>query len=141
MYGNFKENDIPRTRYELRIKTGSQDGSASSTNPDAYVKINGVDQNGIKTQSKRINLVFAEDQDRFDKDGVNSFKFENVDVGVIESIELGVRNQEEKWFVEFVELYLPLKPKTLVFQVNNWYCKTEGDGLLTRSFDANGKLN
>ena len=62
-----------------------------------------------------------------------------MDVGEISSIELGVRNQEEKWFVKYLEVHLPLKAKTHVFEINNWFCRTEGDGLLVRKFDISGK--
>jgi len=126
--------DGPMTKYEIRIKTGTEDGAASSSEPDAYIKFNGSERT-----SKRINLILPEDQDRFEKDGINSFTFENSDCGNIESIELGVRNQEEKWFVKYLEVSLPMKAKTYVFQINNWYCRTEGDGLLTRTFDTAGK--
>ena len=125
--------DGPTTKYEVRIKTGTETGASSTSEPDAYIKFNGSDKS-----SKRINLNLPEDQDRFEKDGINSFTFENVDCGNIESIELGVRNQEESWYVNYLEVNLPLKAKTYVFQINNWYCKTEGDGLLTRTFDTIG---
>ena len=62
-----------------------------------------------------------------------------MDVGEISSVELGVRNQEEKWFVKYLEVHLPLKAKTHVFEINNWFCRTEGDGLLVRKFDISGK--
>ena len=44
---------------------------------------------------------------------LNSFSFDNMDVGEISSVELGVRNQEEKWFVKFgcpMKFYIKLTP-------------------------------
>ena len=106
------------------------------------MKLSTVDNqsNGIKIilKSKFLNFFFK-DQDRFEKDGLNSFSFDNMDVGEISSVELGVRNQEEKWFVKYLEVHLPLKAKTHVFEINNWFCRTEGDGLLVRKFDISGK--
>ena len=63
-----------------------------------------------------------------------------MDVGELTKVELGVRNLDESWFVELLEVHLPLKAKTYFFKVNNWYCKTEGDGLLNRVFNAEDAL-
>ena len=90
--------------------------------------------------TKRINLPIPTGQDKFVKDSVDSWTFENMDVGELTKVELGVRNLDESWFVELLEVHLPLKAKTYFFKVNNWYCKTEGDGLLNRVFNAEDAL-
>ena len=50
-----------------------------------------------------------ENEDRFEKDGINEFTFENLDVGEINSVEIGSRNQEEEWLVKSIDITMPLK--------------------------------
>ena len=50
-----------------------------------------------------------ENEDRFEKDGINEFTFENLDVGEITSVEIGSRNQEEEWLVKSIDITMPLK--------------------------------
>jgi len=45
-----------------------------------------------------------ENEDRFEKDGINEFTFENLDVGEITCVEIGSRNQEE----ESIDITMPL---------------------------------
>ena len=52
-----------------------------------------------------------ENEDRFEKDGINEFTFENLDVGEITSVEIGSRNQEEEWLVKSIDITMPLKGK------------------------------
>ena len=123
-------DDGPRTKYELRIKTGSESGAASSSEPDAYVKINGKE-----LSTKRINLVLPDNEDRFEKDGINEFIFDNLDVGEIQSVEIGSRNQEEEWLIEKIDITLPLKGQHFVFNVNNWIGRSKDDGMLNVVLD------
>ena len=50
-----------------------------------------------------------DNEDRFEKDGINEFIFENLDVGEITSVEIGSRNQEEEWLVKSIDITMPLK--------------------------------
>lgn len=56
-----------------------------------------------------------ENEDRFEKDGINEFTFENLDVGEITSVEIGSRNQEEEWLVKSIDITMPLKGSLLLF--------------------------
>ena len=80
-------------------------------------------------------------EDRFEKGGINEFTFENMDLDDITSIEIGSRNQEEEWLIESVDITLPLKGKHFFFKVNNWIGRYKNDGLLNRVLDISDSVS
>ncbi|CAF4048737.1 unnamed protein product, partial [Rotaria sordida] len=115
---------LDKTTYNIRIKTG--DIFQAGTDADVYLKIFGESGDTDKIQLRTANNT----SNKFERGRTDHFTFEFDDLGKIEHIIIGhnAKNFEARWFLDWIEIDIPMRGELYRFVCNRWLDKNEGDG-------------
>ncbi|CAM2710921.1 unnamed protein product [Rotaria socialis] len=115
---------LDKTTYNVRIKTG--DILQAGTDADVYLKIF-----GDKGDTDKIHLRNSDNtSNKFERARVDHFTYEFDDLGKIQHIIIGHngKNIGSGWFLDWVEIDIPMRGEMYRFVCNRWLDKSEGDG-------------
>uniref|UniRef100_A0A8C2ZJA1 Lipoxygenase homology PLAT domains 1 n=1 Tax=Cyclopterus lumpus TaxID=8103 RepID=A0A8C2ZJA1_CYCLU len=111
--------------YHIAVKTGSIPGSSSDSN--VFVKLYG-DKGDTSTM---MLLVSANNLGNyFETARVDIFTVETIDIGQINRLMIGHTNEGMRagWFLDSVQLMVPVHGKQYMFPSHRWLSRDEADG-------------
>uniref|UniRef100_A0A4W6CJK4 Lipoxygenase homology PLAT domains 1 n=1 Tax=Lates calcarifer TaxID=8187 RepID=A0A4W6CJK4_LATCA len=111
--------------YQIAVKTGNIPGASSDSN--VFVKLYGEKGD----TSKMMLLVAANDLGNYFETGrVDIFTVETFDIGQINRLMIGHTNEGMRagWFLDSVQIMVPVHGKQYMFPSHRWLCKDEADG-------------
>ncbi|KAM4634346.1 lipoxygenase homology domain-containing protein 1 [Polymixia lowei] len=111
--------------YHIAVKTGSINGASSDSK--VFVKLYGE-----KADTCRILLVVSDNDLRnyFETGRTDIFTVDTFDVGQINRLLIGHTNEGLRagWFLDSVQISVPVHGKEYTFPSHRWLCKDEADG-------------
>ncbi|CAF3703956.1 unnamed protein product, partial [Rotaria sordida] len=115
---------LDKTTYNVRIKTG--DIFRAGTDADVHLKIFGENGDTDKIQLRTANNT----SNKFEQGRIDHFTFEFDDLGKIQHIIIGHngKNIGAGWFLDWIEIDIPMRGELYRFVCNRWLDKSEGDG-------------
>ncbi|CAF0916712.1 unnamed protein product [Rotaria sordida] len=115
---------LDKITYNIKIKTG--DIFQAGTDADVHLKIFGEKGNTDRIQLRTTNNT----RDQFERGQIDNFTFEIYDLGKIEHILIGHngKNSGAGWFLDWIEINVPIRHELYRFTCNRWLDKKEGDG-------------
>ncbi|CAF2355156.1 unnamed protein product [Rotaria sp. Silwood2] len=115
---------LDKTTYNVRIKTG--DIFQGGTDADVYLKIFGENGDTDIIQLRTANNT----SNKFEKGRTDHFTLEFDELGKIQHIIIGHngKNLGAGWFLDWIEIDIPMRGELYRFVCNRWLDKSEGDG-------------
>ncbi|XP_071760769.2 lipoxygenase homology domain-containing protein 1 [Centroberyx gerrardi] len=111
--------------YHVAVKTGSINGASSDSK--VFVKLYGE-----KGDTNKALLVVSDNDLRnyFETGRTDIFTFETFDIGQINRLLIGHTNEGLRagWFLDSVQISVPVHGKQYMFPSHRWLCKDEADG-------------
>uniref|UniRef100_A0A3B5AGE5 Lipoxygenase homology domains 1 n=1 Tax=Stegastes partitus TaxID=144197 RepID=A0A3B5AGE5_9TELE len=111
--------------YHIAIKTGSVNGASSDSR--VFVKLYGE-----KCDTDKVILAVSDNDLRnyFETGRTDIFIFETFDVGKINRLLIGHTNEGLRagWFLDSVQISVPVHGMQYMFPSDRWLCKDEADG-------------
>ncbi|KAK7896482.1 hypothetical protein WMY93_021807 [Mugilogobius chulae] len=111
--------------YHIAIKTGSVNGASSDSR--VFVKLYGE-----KGDSDKVTLAVSDNDLRnyFETAQTDIFTLETYDIGQINRLLIGHTNEGLRagWFLDSVQISVPVHGKEYMFPSHRWLCKDEADG-------------
>ncbi|KAM3842453.1 LOW QUALITY PROTEIN: lipoxygenase homology domain-containing protein 1 [Diretmus argenteus] len=111
--------------YHIAVKTGSINGASSDSK--VFVKLYGE-----KGDSDKILLVVSDNDLRnyFETGATDIFTIKTFDIGQINRLLIGHTNEGLRagWFLDSVQISVPVHGKQYMFPSHRWLCKDEADG-------------
>nr|XP_057926865.1 lipoxygenase homology domain-containing protein 1 isoform X2 [Doryrhamphus excisus] len=111
--------------YHIAVKTGNIPGGSSDST--VFVKLY-----GDKGDTSKMMLVVSDNNLRnyFETGRIDIFTVETADIGQINRMMIGHTNEGMRagWFLDSVQILVPLKGKHYMFPCHRWLCKGEADG-------------
>ncbi|XP_027888486.1 lipoxygenase homology domain-containing protein 1 [Xiphophorus couchianus] len=111
--------------YQIVVKTGDIPGGSSDSN--VFVKLY-----GDKGDTDRMMLVVSTNNlgNYFEMGRVDIFTVETFDIGQINRLMIGHTNKGMRagWFLDSVQIVVPVHGKNYMFPSHRWLCKDEADG-------------
>ncbi|XP_033845859.1 lipoxygenase homology domain-containing protein 1-like [Periophthalmus magnuspinnatus] len=111
--------------YHIAIKTGSVNGASSDSR--VFVKMYGE-----KGDSDKVTLAVSDNDLRnyFETGRTDIFTLETSDIGKINRLLIGHTNEGLRagWFLDSVQISVPVHGKEYMFPSHRWLCKDEADG-------------
>ncbi|XP_061881566.1 lipoxygenase homology domain-containing protein 1-like isoform X1 [Entelurus aequoreus] len=111
--------------YHIAVKTGKIPGGSSDSM--VFVKLY-----GDKGDTSKMMLVVSDNNLRnyFETGRIDIFTVETSDVGQINRLMIGHTNEGLRagWFLDSVQILVPLNGKHYMFPCHRWLCKVEADG-------------
>ncbi|XP_068508966.1 lipoxygenase homology domain-containing protein 1 [Syngnathus scovelli] len=111
--------------YHIAIKTGSVNGASSDSR--VFVKLYGE-----RGDTAKITLAVSDNDLRnyFETGRTDIFTIETFDIGKINRLLIGHTNEGLRagWFLDSVQISVPVHGKEYMFPSHRWLCKDEADG-------------
>ncbi|KAM4746369.1 lipoxygenase homology domain-containing protein 1 [Anableps anableps] len=111
--------------YQIAVKTGDIPGGSSDSN--VFVKLYGE-----KGDTNKMMLVVSTNNlgNYFETGRVDIFTVETFDIGQINRLMIGHTNKGMRagWFLDSVQIMVPVHGKNYMFPSHRWLCKDEADG-------------
>uniref|UniRef100_I3JKU2 Lipoxygenase homology PLAT domains 1 n=1 Tax=Oreochromis niloticus TaxID=8128 RepID=I3JKU2_ORENI len=111
--------------YQIAIKTGSVNGASSDSK--VFVKLYGE-----KGDTSKVILAVSDNDLRnyFETGRTDIFTLETSDIGKINRLLIGHTNEGLRagWFLDSVQISVPVHGKQYMFPSHRWLCKDEADG-------------
>ncbi|XP_072243054.1 lipoxygenase homology domain-containing protein 1 [Leuresthes tenuis] len=111
--------------YYIAVKTGDIPGGSSDSN--VLVKLYGE-----KGDTSKMMLVVSANNlgNYFETGRVDIFTVETFDIGQINRLLIGHTNEGMRagWFLDSVQIMVPVQGKNYMFPSHRWLCKDEADG-------------
>ncbi|XP_057675207.1 lipoxygenase homology domain-containing protein 1-like isoform X3 [Corythoichthys intestinalis] len=111
--------------YHIAIKTGSVNGASSDSR--VFVKLYGE-----RGDTGKITLAVSDNDLRnyFETGRTDIFTVETFDIGKINRLLIGHTNEGLRagWFLDSVQISVPVQGKEYMFPSHRWLCKDEADG-------------
>ncbi|XP_061589573.1 lipoxygenase homology domain-containing protein 1 [Cololabis saira] len=111
--------------YHIAIKTGNVSGASSDSK--VFVKLYGE-----KCDTEKVILAVSDNNLRnyFETGRTDIFILETLDVGQINRLLIGHTNEGLRagWFLDSVQISVPVHGKQYMFPSHRWLCKDEADG-------------
>ncbi|KAJ8261234.1 hypothetical protein COCON_G00169570 [Conger conger] len=111
--------------YHISVKTGSINGASSDSK--VFVKLYGE-----KGDTSKMMLVVSDNDLRnyFETGRVDVFTIETFDIGRINRLLIGHNNEGLRagWFLDSVQITVPVHGLQYMFPSHRWLCKDEADG-------------
>ncbi|XP_036382736.1 lipoxygenase homology domain-containing protein 1-like [Megalops cyprinoides] len=111
--------------YHISVKTG--DVSGASSDSKVFVKLYGE-----KGDTSKMMLMVSDNNLRnyFETGRVDIFTIETSDIGQINRLLIGHTNEGLRagWFLDSVQIMVPVHGKHYMFPSHRWLCKDEADG-------------
>uniref|UniRef100_A0AAY4CCW5 PLAT domain-containing protein n=1 Tax=Denticeps clupeoides TaxID=299321 RepID=A0AAY4CCW5_9TELE len=111
--------------YQIAVKTGNISGGSSDSK--VFVKLYGE-----KADTSKMMLVVSENNLRnyFETGRVDVFTVDTLDIGQINRLMIGHTNEGMRagWFLDSVQIVVPVHGKHYMFPSHRWLCKDEADG-------------
>ncbi|CAF4496641.1 unnamed protein product, partial [Rotaria sp. Silwood2] len=113
--------------YIIKIKTGEISDAGTSAN--VFIRL--IGSKGRQTPMIRLEVMHRR---RFEPGSVETFSFEESDIGDVEMIEIEHNGNTllDSWFLDGVIIKMPTKGRTFYFLCNDWLSKYKGDGRTKR---------
>uniref|UniRef100_A0A3B4CPZ4 PLAT domain-containing protein n=1 Tax=Pygocentrus nattereri TaxID=42514 RepID=A0A3B4CPZ4_PYGNA len=125
-YRQVKEHAIFRyVSYHIAIKTGSINGASSDSK--VFVKLYGEKGD----TDKRLLVVSDNDLGNyFETAQTDIFTMETFDIGKVNRLLIGHTNEglHAGWFLDSVQIWVPVHGVQYMFPSHRWLCKDEADG-------------
>ncbi|XP_061116516.1 lipoxygenase homology domain-containing protein 1 [Conger conger] len=113
------------TSYHISVKTGNISGASSDSK--VFVKLYG-DQG----DSSKMMLVVSDNNlsNYFETGRIDVFTIDTFDIGQINRLLIGHTNEGLRagWFLDSVQITVPVHRKQYMFPSHRWLCKDEADG-------------
>ncbi|XP_016306772.1 lipoxygenase homology domain-containing protein 1-like [Sinocyclocheilus anshuiensis] len=111
--------------YHIAIKTGSINGASSDSK--VFVKLYGE-----KNDTNKMLLVVSDNDlgNYFETGQTDIFTIETFDIGKINRLLIGHTNEglQAGWFLDSVQIWVPVHGLQYMFPSHRWLCKDEADG-------------
>ncbi|KAJ3604053.1 hypothetical protein NHX12_028794 [Muraenolepis orangiensis] len=111
--------------YHIAVKTGSIPGSSSDSK--VFVKLYGE-----KGDTSRMMLEVSDNNlgNYFETGRIDIFTVETFDIGQINRLMIGHTNEGMRagWFLDSVQIMVPIHGKHYMFPSHRWLCRDEADG-------------
>ncbi|XP_047236335.1 lipoxygenase homology domain-containing protein 1 isoform X3 [Girardinichthys multiradiatus] len=111
--------------YQISVKTGDIPGGSSDSN--VFVKLY-----GDKGDTGKLLLVDSTNNlgNYFETGRIDIFPVETFDIGQINRLLIGHTNKGLRagWFLDSVQIMVPVHGKNYMFPSHRWLCKDEADG-------------
>ncbi|KAK2819320.1 hypothetical protein Q5P01_024881 [Channa striata] len=111
--------------YHIAIKTGNVNGASSDSK--VFVKLYGE-----KGDADKVILAVSDNDLRnyFETGRTDIFTIETFDIGQINRLLIGHTNEGLRagWFLDSVQISVPVHGKQYMFPSHRWLCKDEADG-------------
>ncbi|KAL0979113.1 hypothetical protein UPYG_G00180880 [Umbra pygmaea] len=111
--------------YHISVKTGHISGASS--NSRVFVKLYGE-----KTDTSKTMLVVSDNNlsNYFEEARVDVFTLETLDIGTINRLLIGHTNEgmNAGWFLDSVQIMVPVHGSQYIFPSQRWLSKDEADG-------------
>ncbi|KAG9353677.1 hypothetical protein JZ751_011799, partial [Albula glossodonta] len=111
--------------YHIAVKTGSINGASSDSK--VFAKLYGE-----KGDTSKMMLVVSDNDLRnyFETGRVDIFSIETFDIGRINRLLIGHNNEGLRagWFLDSVQIMVPVHGLQYMFPSHRWLCKDEADG-------------
>ncbi|KAL1253398.1 hypothetical protein QQF64_018091 [Cirrhinus molitorella] len=111
--------------YHIAIKTGSINGASSDSK--VFVKLYGE-----KGDTNKMLLVVSDNDlgNYFETGQTDIFTIETFDIGKINRLLIGHTNEGLRagWFLDSVQIWVPVHGLQYMFPSHRWLCKDEADG-------------
>ncbi|XP_054613031.1 lipoxygenase homology domain-containing protein 1-like isoform X2 [Dunckerocampus dactyliophorus] len=111
--------------YHISIKTGSVNGASSDSR--VFVKLYGE-----RGDTSKITLAVSDNDLRnyFETGRTDIFTIETYDIGKINRLLIGHTNEGLRagWFLDSVQIAVPVQGLQYMFPSHRWLCKDEADG-------------
>uniref|UniRef100_H3CLV0 Lipoxygenase homology PLAT domains 1 n=1 Tax=Tetraodon nigroviridis TaxID=99883 RepID=H3CLV0_TETNG len=111
--------------YHISIKTGSVNGASSDSR--VFVKLYGE-----KGDTNKMTLAVSDNDLRnyFETGRTDIFTMETSDIGQISRLLIGHSNEGLRagWFLDSVQILVPVHGRQYMFPSHRWLCKDEADG-------------
>ncbi|CAF3090427.1 unnamed protein product [Rotaria sp. Silwood2] len=108
--------------YIIKIKTGEILDAGTSAN--VFIRL--IGSKGRQTSMMRLEVT---NRRRFESGSVETFSFEDPDIGDVEMIEIEHNGDTlaDSWFLDGVIVEMPTKGRIFYFVCNDWLSKYKGD--------------
>uniref|UniRef100_A0A3Q2PVY7 Lipoxygenase homology PLAT domains 1 n=1 Tax=Fundulus heteroclitus TaxID=8078 RepID=A0A3Q2PVY7_FUNHE len=121
----FSEGQRLYISYQIAVKTGDIPGGSSDSN--VFVKLYGE-----KGDTSKMLLVVSTNNlgNYFETGRIDIFTVESFDIGQINRLLIGHTNKGMRagWFLDSVQIMVPVHGKNYMFPSHRWLCKDEADG-------------
>ncbi|XP_035234693.1 lipoxygenase homology domain-containing protein 1 isoform X2 [Anguilla anguilla] len=111
--------------YHISVKTGSISGASSDSK--VFVKLY-----GDKGDTSKMMLVVSDNNlsNYFETGRIDIFTIDTSDIGQISRLLIGHTNEGLRagWFLDSVQITVPVHGKQYMFPSHRWLCKDEADG-------------
>uniref|UniRef100_A0A672RND8 Lipoxygenase homology domains 1a n=1 Tax=Sinocyclocheilus grahami TaxID=75366 RepID=A0A672RND8_SINGR len=111
--------------YHIAIKTGSINGASSDSK--VFVKLYGE-----KNDTNKMLLVVSDNDlgNYFETGQTDIFTIETFDIGKINRLLIGHTNEglQAGWYLDSVQIWVPVHGVQYMFPIHRWLCKDEADG-------------
>uniref|UniRef100_A0A7N8X1A0 Lipoxygenase homology domains 1b n=1 Tax=Mastacembelus armatus TaxID=205130 RepID=A0A7N8X1A0_9TELE len=111
--------------FHIAVKTGNISGGSSDSN--VFVKLYGE-----KGDTGKMMLVVSANNlgNYFEVGRIDIFKVETLDIGQINRLLIGHTNEGMRagWFLDSVQIMVPVQGKQYMFPSDRWLCEDEADG-------------
>ncbi|XP_054895001.1 lipoxygenase homology domain-containing protein 1 [Poeciliopsis prolifica] len=111
--------------YQIAVKTGEISGGSSDSN--VFVKLYGE-----KGDTEKMMLLVSTNNlgNYFETGRIDIFTVETFDIGQINRLMIGHTNKGMRagWFLDSVQITVPVHGKNYMFPSHRWLCKDEADG-------------
>ncbi|XP_070556277.1 uncharacterized protein [Ptychodera flava] len=132
------EEPLQAIQYEVEVYTGDEEDSG--TDASVFILVNG---NKGDTGRRDLKKSQSENNQKFQKGQMDSFAFEAIDLGILESVFIGIDSEDvdKKWFLEKLVIKYSVNDdaKEILFDCKQWL--GEEDTLLTLYPQANWKCS
>ncbi|XP_076005611.1 lipoxygenase homology domain-containing protein 1 [Genypterus blacodes] len=122
---NTEGQRLYNTGYHISVKTGSIPGSSSDSN--VFVKLYGE-----KGATSKMMLLVSHNNlgNYFETARVDVFIVDTFDIGQINRLIIGHTNEGMRagWFLDSVQIYVPVHGKNYMFPSHRWLSEDEADG-------------
>ncbi|XP_071750893.2 lipoxygenase homology domain-containing protein 1 [Centroberyx gerrardi] len=113
------------TSYHVAVKTGNIPGGSSDSK--VFVKLYGE-----KGDTSKMMLVVSDNNlgNYFETGRIDVFVVDTFDIGQINRLMIGHTNEGMRagWFLDSVQIMVPVHGKNYMFPSHRWLCKDEADG-------------
>ncbi|CAF5099834.1 unnamed protein product, partial [Rotaria sp. Silwood1] len=129
--------NLNKITYNIKIKTG--DVLQAGTDADVHLKIFGEKDSTDKIPLTTINNKKA----LFECGSIDNFTFELYDLGKIEHILIGHNGKKfgAGWFLDWIEIDIPIRQEHYRFNCNRWLDEKEGDGKIEVDLTPSDTIN